>query len=83
MSKRTAQSMALALLIGFAAQTSFAAPDEYDDSQSHPLRVIAYAWHPVGWLAEWAFFRPFHFLVSATPTAGKLFWPQSPSAGFG
>ena len=49
MSKRAVQSITLALLIGFAAQTSFAAPDEYDDSQSHPLRVLAYAWHPVGW----------------------------------
>jgi len=73
MSKRTAQSLTLALLIGFAAQTSFAAPDEYDDSQSHPLRILAYVWHPVGWLAEWTLFRPFHYLVSATPQQEKVF----------
>ncbi len=66
MSQRTAQSIAMALLLGFAAQTSFAAPDEYDDSQSHPLRIVAYAFHPVGWLAEWTLFRPFHYLISAT-----------------
>lgn len=73
MRKRTAQSVTLALLIGFAAQTSFAAPDEYDDSQSHPLRILAYAWHPVGWLAEWAIFRPIHHLVSATRAQEKVF----------
>lgn len=66
MKKTTVQAVTLALSIGVAAQISFAAPDEYDDSQSHPLRILAYAWHPVGWLAEWTLFRPFHFLVSAT-----------------
>ena len=66
MEKRTAQAVTLALSIGLAAQTSFAAPDEYDDSQSHPLRVLAYLTYPVGWLAEWTIFRPFHSLVSST-----------------
>ena len=73
MRKRTVQSITLALLIGFAAQISFAAPDEYDDSQSHPLRVLAYAWHPVGWLAEWTIFRPIHYLVSATRPQEQIF----------
>jgi len=41
--------------------------DEYDDSQSHPLRVVAYALHPWGMLVEWVLARPFHALVSATP----------------
>jgi len=66
MKKPTLQAVTLALSLGFATQTTFAAPDQYDDSQSHPLRILAYAWHPVGWLAEWTLFRPFHFLVSAT-----------------
>ncbi len=66
MKKRTAQAVTLALSIGLAAHTSFAAPDEYDDSQSHPLRVLAYLTYPVGWLAEWTIFRPFHLLVSGT-----------------
>ncbi len=38
--------------------------DEYDDSQSHPLRVAAYLLHPVGYGLEWVIFRPFHWLVS-------------------
>jgi len=38
--------------------------DEYDDSQSHPLRVVAYLVHPVAVLLEWVTTRPFHALVS-------------------
>lgn len=40
------------------------AHDAYDDSQSHPLRLAAYAVHPVGFAAEWLIMRPIHFLVS-------------------
>jgi outer membrane protein OmpA-like peptidoglycan-associated protein len=29
--------------------------------------------HPVGWLAEWLVFRPFHFLVSATEPQEAVF----------
>ncbi|MGH7964124.1 MAG: hypothetical protein ACRERD_20270 [Candidatus Binatia bacterium] len=43
---------------------SFAYFDEYDDSQSHPLRVAAYILHPVGFALEWLIFRPMHALVS-------------------
>jgi outer membrane protein OmpA-like peptidoglycan-associated protein len=45
---------------------SLAAPDEYDDSQSNPLRFIAYGLYPAGVIAEWVIFRPFHWLVSAS-----------------
>jgi hypothetical protein len=38
--------------------------DEYDDSQSHPLRLIAYIIHPVGYTLEWLVTRPFHELVA-------------------
>ena len=47
--------------------------DEYDDSQSHPLRVIAYTLYPAALLTEWLIFRPFHFLVSATKPQEKIF----------
>lgn len=58
------------VLCGTARQ---AVADEYDDSQSHPLRVLAYIVHPVGVLAEWVLARPFHFLVSATPELEYIF----------
>jgi outer membrane protein OmpA-like peptidoglycan-associated protein len=57
----------------FAGKAAFAAPDEYDDSQSNPFRIVAYLLHPVGWLAEWIVFRPFHFMVSATEPQEAFF----------
>jgi outer membrane protein OmpA-like peptidoglycan-associated protein len=47
--------------------------DEYDDSQSHPLRILAYLVHPVGVLAEWVVFRPFHAVVSGTEELEYVF----------
>ena len=67
----------IALLILFmafaAAAPAFAAPDEYDDSQSHPLRIVAYLLHPAAFLVEWTVFRPFHYLVSATEPQEAFF----------
>ena len=40
------------------------AHDAYDDSESHPLRVAAYALNPIGFGLEWLLFRPMHFVVS-------------------
>lgn len=57
----------VALWFMLASMPSLTLADEYDDSQSHPLRVVAYVIHPVGVLLEWTLFRPFHALVSATP----------------
>ena len=66
-----------------AANPSFAERDEYDDSQSHPLRIGAYALHPLGVVAEWLVFRPLHFLVSATPLQETFFGhrPHPPVLG--
>ncbi|MEX0805706.1 MAG: OmpA family protein [Candidatus Binatia bacterium] len=50
----------------------FAVPNEYDDSQSHPLRIAAYLIHPAAWLLEQVVFRPFHFFVSATPLLEEI-----------
>jgi hypothetical protein len=36
----------------------------YNDGESHPLRIAAYALHPIGYTVEWLFFRPIHALVS-------------------
>ena len=65
--------LVLALLFSFGLKPSFAAWDEYDDSQSHPLRVVAYLAYPAAFLTEWLVFRPFHFLVSATEPQEALF----------
>lgn len=62
---------ALCFLLG--SKPIVAAPDQYDDSQSHPLRIAAYLIHPAAFLLEWTFFRPFHWLVSATAPQEAVF----------
>lgn len=52
----------LLLLAGMPVRAG--AQDAYDDSQSHPLRLAAYALHPVGFALEWLVMRPIHFVVS-------------------
>ncbi|MGH7927959.1 MAG: OmpA family protein, partial [Candidatus Binatia bacterium] len=59
--------------LSLAPGSGFAAPDEYDESQSNPLRVVAYLVHPFGVITEWLFFRPFHYLVSANEQNEELF----------
>jgi hypothetical protein len=46
--------------------------DAYDDLQSHPLRLLAYIVHPVGYSLEWLVTRPFHELV-AQPDLAPVF----------
>jgi outer membrane protein OmpA-like peptidoglycan-associated protein len=80
--RRKMKRYPIALLIVFvtfatAASPAFTAPDEYDDSQSHPLRILAYLVHPAVFLVEWTVFRPFHYLVSATE-AQEAFFGHTP-----
>lgn len=64
---------AFAVWFALGLKPASAAPDEYDDSQSHPLRIVAYLLHPAAWLVEWAVFRPFHALVSANEPMEVIF----------
>ncbi|HVN86996.1 MAG TPA: hypothetical protein VMW17_19370 [Candidatus Binatia bacterium] len=75
------KKMVVALLFGFAIamaspvhaeMSPTTEPDEYDDMQSHPLRIAAYFAHPIGFTLEWLVFRPFHMLVSQ-PTLAPFF----------
>ena len=50
--------------------------DGYDDSQAHPLRIVAYAVHPVGYALEWLLTRPIHAIVSQ-PELHRVFGHQS------
>ena len=50
--------------------------DGYDDSQAHPLRLLAYAVHPIGFAAEWLITRPIHAIVSQ-PELYRVFGHQS------
>jgi outer membrane protein OmpA-like peptidoglycan-associated protein len=64
---------AFAVWFALGLKPASAAPDEYDDSQSHPLRIVAYLLHPAAWLLEQVVFRPFHYLVSANEPMEEIF----------
>ncbi|MDH3444033.1 MAG: hypothetical protein OEN50_08940, partial [Deltaproteobacteria bacterium] len=64
---------ALIVSLTLATKSGFAAPDEYDESQSNPLRIAAYLLHPIGVITEWVIVRPFHYMVSANEQQEKIF----------
>lgn len=71
--KRSVASFCLVAVLGLYG-TALAIPgDEYDDSQSHLLRVAAYLLNPVGVGLEYAIFRPFHWVVSRNETTEEIF----------
>jgi hypothetical protein len=74
--------LALALAGAMLGAPSIArAHDAYDDSESNPLRLAAYAIYPAGWAIEWAFVRPIHFLVS-NPTLEPIFGHTAHESSF-
>jgi len=58
-------ALCLLCLVGAAAP---AAAHEHDPEESgHPLRIVAYALHPVGVVLDYVIFRPAHWIVSFEP----------------
>lgn len=74
--------LSLGLVVGLVVASDARAHDAYDDSQSHPLRLVAYAVHPAGFALEWIFTRPIHFLVS-TPGLDRVFGHTPHENAFG
>ena len=59
-----------------------AAYDDYDDySDSHPLRLIAYIFHPIGYTVEWLALRPLHALATQ-PELQPIFGTDPYGPGF-
>ena len=50
----------------------------YRESESHPLRVIAYALHPIGWAARELIFRPLSYFASSTPETRAIMGYHEP-----
>lgn len=50
----------------------------YRQSESHPLRVVAYVLHPVGWLLREVIFRPFSYFASSTETTRSVMGFREP-----
>ncbi|MBI3782583.1 MAG: hypothetical protein HY270_04200 [Deltaproteobacteria bacterium] len=74
--KRLLTAAMLASLLVFTVRPAMAVPDEYDDTQSHPLRIACYLIYPVGFTMEWLLFRPFHYVVSR-PGLDQVFGHRS------
>lgn len=50
----------------------------YRESESHPLRILAYIVHPIGWLAREVIFRPFSYFASSTPETREIMGYRDP-----
>lgn len=50
----------------------------YRESESHPLRVLAYIVHPIGWVARELIFRPLSYFASSTPETRQVMGYREP-----
>ena len=57
--------------------TYHTAPD-YRESESHPLRSVAYVLHPVGWLLREGIYRPWSYFVSSSEFNRSFFGYRDP-----
>ncbi len=63
--RRTAACLVAAFAFGVGTP---AAADDHDPGRAgHPLRVLAYALHPVGVVLDWLVMRPAHWLGDHEP----------------
>lgn len=50
----------------------------YRESESHPLRIVAYALHPIGWVLREVIFRPLSYFASSTPETRSVMGYREP-----
>lgn len=58
--------------------TTYHAGPRYRESESHPLRVLAYVVHPIGWVAREVFFRPLSYFASSTEVTRSVMGYREP-----
>lgn len=58
--------------------SSYHPSPNYRESESHPLRIVSYALHPIGWALREYVFRPFSYFVSSTPLKKSVFGYRDP-----
>lgn len=67
------RGLAAALALAAFGSASAARADEYDPQKAgHPVRILAYAVHPVGVVLDLLIFRPAHW-VGSLPGLDKFF----------
>lgn len=66
----TRRSVALATVVAALALATPASADRYDPQKAgHPMRILAYAVHPIGVILDLLIFRPAHWIGSKEPLA--------------
>ena len=82
--------IAAAILLGvFTAQAQDQLPRDnglatyhtaphYRESESHPLRILGYVLHPIGWVAREVLFRPFSYFASSSETRRSVMGYRDP-----
>lgn len=53
-------------------------PPRYRDSESHPLRLLAYVFHPVGWVLREGVTRPWSAFAGSTTVTKSVFGFREP-----
>lgn len=91
--KSMTKQLLLSIFIGVVFVSSVAAQDtlprdngifsahkspRYRESESHPLRIVAYALHPVGWVLREAIFRPFSAFAGSTEVTRSVMGFREP-----
>jgi len=69
-SKRRARNLVFAACaaVVLGSGPALADEDSYDPQRAgHPLRVIGYVMHPVGFALDWLVFRPAHWIGNFQP----------------
>lgn len=57
---------------------SYHTEPRYRESESHPLRVLAYIFHPVGWVLREVIFRPLSYFASSTEETRSVMGYREP-----
>jgi outer membrane protein OmpA-like peptidoglycan-associated protein len=50
----------------------------YRESESHPLRILGYVLHPIGWVAQEVIFRPLSYFAASSETSRKVMGYRDP-----
>jgi hypothetical protein len=75
--KQLLAAVAVVTVLALPGQRAWA-HDAYNDGDSNPLKLLSYPVAAVGYLIEWTFTRPIHFLVSQ-PTMQPVFNYEPPT----
>ena len=57
---------------------SYHTSPRYRESESHPLRTLAYVLHPIGWVMREGFYRPFSSFAGSTRFTRSFFGYREP-----